>query len=310
MTKIEDAQTILKALGLPVAQHNEMAALTLLVLAQLSEETPWSEARRQSLRIHDILVEIKDRYNRPYAENTRETVRRQVIHQFEQAGIVDRNPDDPRLPTNSPRTHYALSDAALRTVHAYLTPKWEQRVEEFIAAQGALREIYQKKRQQHKIPLVYQGKTYELSPGKHNELQVAVVAEFGPRFAPGASLFYLGDTENKKLILDEAGFEQLGIPVPSHDKLPDVVLYDSQRNWLFLIEAVVSHGPVSHKRHLELEQFLQGCSAGRVYVSAFPDFLTFRSYITEIAWETEVWIAEIPDHLIHYNGDRLLGYHS
>lgn len=310
MTKIEQAQSILKALGLPAAQHNEMAALTLLALAQLAEETPWSEARRQSLRIHDILTEIKANYNRPYAENTRETVRRQVIHQFEQAGIVDRNPDAPTLPTNSPRTHYALSDAAIRAIHAYQTSDWEQAVQEFIATQGSLREIYQKQRQQHKIPLVYQDKTYELSPGQHNELQVAVVTEFGPRFAPGARLLYLGDTENKKLILDEAGFEQLGMPVPNHDKLPDVVLYDSNRNWLFLIEAVVSHGPVSHKRHLELEKLLQDCSAGRVYVSAFPDFLTYKSYLTEVAWETEVWLAEIPDHLIHYNGDRFLGPHS
>jgi hypothetical protein len=311
MGKIQEAQEILNALGLPPAQQNEISALTLLVLAQLSEETPWSEAKRQSLRIHDILIEIKVRFGREYAENTRETIRRQVIHQFEQAGLVFRNPDDPTLATNSPRTHYALSDAAIRTIRNYGSEEWLKAVEAFINAQGSLFEIYQKSREQHKVPLhLASGEEYHLSPGKHNELQVAIIEEFGPRFAPGATLLYLGDTENKILILDQAGFEKLGIPIPNHDKLPDVVFYDEMRNWLFLIEAVTSHGPVSPKRHFELEEMLKGCLADRVYVSAFSDFVTFKSFLTEIAWETEVWLAEIPDHLIHFNGDRFLGSHK
>lgn len=310
MGKIQEAQEVLKALGLPPNQQNEISALTLLVLAQLSEETPWREAKRQSLRIHDMLLAIKEFYDREYAENTRETIRRQVIHQFIQAGLVVRNPDDPTLPTNSPRTHYALSDEAIRTIRSYRSQDWPQAVQSFIEAQGALLEIYQKTRDQHKVPLrLASGEAYHLSPGKHNEVQAAVVEEFGPRFAPGARLLYLGDTENKTLILDKVGFEELGIPVPSHDKLPDIVFYDQPRNWLFLIEAVTSHGPVSHKRHFELEEAFSDCSVGRIYVSAFPDFATFKSFLAEIAWETEVWLAEIPDHLIHFNGDRFLGPH-
>jgi hypothetical protein len=172
------------------------------VLAQLSENTPWSEAHRQSLRIHDILVEIKERYGREYAENTRETVRRQVIHQFEQAGLVLRNPDDLSLSTNSPRTHYALSDAALETIRSYGSAGWTRAVQGFVSSVGTLIEIYQHSRDQHRIPVCLEsGEEYTLSPGPHNELQVAIIEEFGPRFAPGATLLYLGDTENKKLIL-------------------------------------------------------------------------------------------------------------
>ncbi|MBI1880161.1 MAG: restriction endonuclease [Chloroflexi bacterium] len=311
MGKIQQAQEILKVLGLPPAQQNEISALTLLALAQLSEETPWSEAKRQSLRIHDILTEIKERYSREYAENTRETIRRQVIHQFEQAGLVTRNPDDPTLATNSPRTYYALSDAAIRAIRSYDVEEWQQAAQSFIETQGALFEIYQKSREQYKVPLrLTSGEEYHLSPGKHNELQAAIIEEFAPRFAPGATLLYLGDTENKILILDRPGFEQLGIPVPNHDKLPDVVFYDEARNWLFLVEAVTSHGPVSPKRHFELEEALKECLAGRVYVSAFPNFAIFKNFLTKIAWETEVWLAELPDHLIHFNGDRFLGPRS
>ncbi|MBV8310580.1 MAG: hypothetical protein JO344_09370, partial [Planctomycetaceae bacterium] len=47
-----------------------------------------------------------------------------------------------------------------------------------------------------------------------------------------------------------------GRPITEHDELPDIVLYDPQKQWLFMIEAVTSHGPVSPKRHREIEAFL------------------------------------------------------
>lgn len=308
MGKIQQAQDILKTLGLPKAQQNEMAALTLLVLAQLSEEMAWHEAQRRSLRVHDILGEMQTRYDRKYAENTRETIRRQILHQFVQAGLVERNPDELSLATNSPRTHYALSEAALQTIRTYASPLWVDAVQTYLEGKSALIEIYLRQRDQHKVSLVMEsGVEYHLSPGVHNQLQVAVIEEFGPRFAPGAQVLYVGDTANKTLHINSDIFIKLGIPVFNHDKLPDVVLYDEARNWLYLIEAVTSHGPISPKRQLELEEFLNNCSAGLIFVTAFPDFNTFKSFADNIAYETEVWIADRPTHLIHFNGDRLLG---
>lgn len=76
---------------------------------------------------------------------------------------------------------------------------------------------------------------------------------------------------------------------------------------LFLIEAVTSHGPVSPKRLLELEAFLKDCKVGKVYVTAFPDMAEFKKHSGNIAWETEVWLMEVPDHMIHFNGDRFMG---
>lgn len=307
MSKISEARTVLAALQLPPAQQTEIAALTLLVLAQLDKNTPWSDAKRQSLRIHDMMQEMNSRFGRVYAENTRETVRRQVIHQFEQARIVDRNPDEPGLATNSPRTHYALSDVAIRTIRQFNTPNWDAAVAEFLEAQQSLMEIYQRRLERELVPLKYQGKEYHLSPGEHNRLQVAIVEAFGPRFAPGAKLLYLGDTANKSLLVDKNAFRALNIPLTRHDKLPDVILYDEQRQWLYLIEAVTSHGPVTPKRRVELDEMLRECPAGLIYVSAFPDFTTFRNFLSEIAWETEVWLSELPDHMIHFNGDRFMG---
>ncbi len=307
MSKITEAQAILAALQLPTAQQTEMAGLTLLVLAQLDEDMPWSDAKRQSLRIHDILQEMNNRYGRSYAENTRETVRRQVIHQFEQARIVDRNPDEPGLATNSPRTHYALSDIAIRTIRQFNTSDWEIALAEFLDVQDSLVAMYQRKRQLDLIPLSYQGREYHLSPGKHNELQVAIIEEFGPRFAPRARLLYLGDTADKLFLIDEDALRELNIPFSKHDKMPDVILFDQDRKWLYLIEAVTSHGPVTPKRRVELDEMLKDCPVGLIYVSAFPDFVTFRNFLSEIAWETEVWLSEMPDHMIHFNGDRFMG---
>ncbi len=187
MGKIEQAQEILQALGLPTAQQNEISALTLLVLAQLAENTPWEQASAKNLRVHDILIEIKRNYGREYAENSRETIRRKALHQFEQAGIVVRNMDDSTRPTNSGLNNYILSNAVLDILRAYKTPAWNEKLNAFLARQGFLLEIYEKNREQNKVPLqVADGTVYKLSPGKHNQLQAAIVAEFGPRYTPGA----------------------------------------------------------------------------------------------------------------------------
>jgi hypothetical protein len=308
MGKIEQAQEILRALGLPSAQQNEISALTLLVLAQLSEDSFWGEAKAQSLRVHDILQAIKVHYGREYAENTRETIRRQVLHQFEQAGIVVRNPEDFSLATNSPRTHYSLTEAVLHTLQTYDTADWNHTLQALKSERGTLLELYQRSREQSKVPLrLADGSEYRLSPGKHNQLQAAIVQEFGPRFAPGAELLYLGDAASKVLILNEARFQEFSIPLTGHGKLPDIILYVEQQKRLFAIEAVTSHGPVSPKRQLELEKLFGNCTMERIYVTAFPDLATFKRFLTDIAWETEVWVAEMPDHLIHFNGDRFLG---
>jgi adenine-specific DNA-methyltransferase len=308
MGKIEEAQEILESLGLPSAQQNEVSALTLLALAQVSEKTAWKASSNPSLRVHDILIEIKQRYGRQYAENSRETIRRKVLRQLEQAGIVIRNADDPTRPTNSGLNNYMLSELALDTIRAYGSSSWNKKQKAFLDIHGKLLDLYQKAREHNKIPLrIKDGTIIKLSSGKHNKLEVAIVKEFGPRFAPGSKLIYLGDTAKKTLIFEKDIFIKLGIPLSQHGKFPDVILYDSKKKWLFLIEAVTTHGPVSPKRQIELEKLFEKCKAGKIYVTAFLDFSTYKKYANDIAWETEVWIAEIPSHMIHLNGDKFLG---
>ena len=309
MSKIEDAQKILKAFGLPPAQYNEMAALTLLALCNLKEQDNWKKATKQSMGVSkDIMNFVNENYDKSYAPNTRETFRRQVLHQFVQARIVDYNPDDTKLPVNSPKAHYALTAEALEVIKSYKTKNWKKTLTQFLEEVGKLSDVYLKERELNQIPVTLQnGKKIKLSAGKHNEVQAAIVEQFAPRFANGGVLLYLGDTAKKDLHVDVRELKNLGIPIDQHSKLPDVVIFDTKRNWLFLIEAVTSHGPVSPKRLLELEEFLKDCKVGKVYVTAFPDMTEFKKHSNNIAWETEVWLMEVPDHMIHFNGDRFVG---
>lgn len=309
MSKIEEAQAILKELGLPDAQQNEISGYTLLALCNLKEKDKWSKAFKQSHGVSKgIMAFIAENYEKEYAPNTRETFRRQVLHQLVQAGIADYNPDIPDLPVNSPRAHYAISTIALETVKTFRTRKWKDSVTQFKNQIGELKTKYSKDRKMSRVPIKLEnGKVLLLSPGKHNLVQAAIVEEFASRFAKGSVLLYLGDTEKKNLHIDKKKLKSIGIPITEHSKLPDVVIYDESKNWLYLIEAVTSHGPMSPKRIVELEEFLVNCKAGNIYVSAFPDFSEFKKHTKNIAWDTEVWIMEFPEHMIHFNGDRFLG---
>lgn len=308
MKRIKDALEILRLLGLPSQQQNERSALTLLALAHVGPRDAWASSTKPLLRVWDIMAFMERKYKKVYAANTRETIRRQTIHQFEQARLVDRNSDDPARPTNSGKNCYCLSDVALAVVQSYGSSEFENELANFLKQFGTLQEAYRRQRTSKEVPLKLPGsETVFLSPGKHNELQVQIVHDLAPRFAPGAAILYLGDTAKKHVVLKADALVELKIPVTEHDKLPDVLLYDQAKNWLFLIEAVTSHGPVSPKRQNELEKLLKSCPAERVYVTAFLTSADFRKYAADIAWETEVWIAEHPDHMIHFNGPKFLG---
>lgn len=309
MSKIEEAQQILKDLGLPKAQQNEMSALTLLALCNLKENDSWSKVEKISLGVtKGVMKFIATEYQKDYAPNTRETFRRFVLHQFVQARIADYNPDIPDLPVNSPRAHYGISKEALETIKTFGSKNWNKNAEKFRNSVEYLAKKYAKKRDVVRVPIILpNGKRLTLSSGKHNELQASIIEQFLPEFAEGSKLLYIGDTEQKDIFTDKETLERIGITINDHTKLPDVVLFDEKKNWLYLVEAVTSHGPVSPKRVVELEKLLKNCSAGKIYVTAFPDFKEFKKWSSEISWETEIWISEMPSHMIHFNGDRFMG---
>ncbi|MDE2763413.1 MAG: BsuBI/PstI family type II restriction endonuclease [Gemmatimonadota bacterium] len=306
--KIDEAIAILKALGMPRGQQNDRSALTLLALLDLRPSGAWNQLGRPLMGITPIMDYTREHYGREYAPNTRETFRRQTMHQFVEAGIALYNPDDPARPVNSPNACYQISEEALRAIMAFDTPAWDAAVERWLAIRTPLAAKWAQDRAMQMIPVkVAKRREVALTPGPHSELIREILNSFAPRFAPGAEVIYVGDTGDKVGHFDEEALADLGVTVDRHGKMPDVVLYLGEKNWLLLVEAVTSHGPMDAKRHNELADLFAGARPGLIYVTAFPDRKVMGRYLTEISWETEVWCADAPSHLIHFDGERFLG---
>ena len=305
--RVIEALEILKLVGLPRGQHNDRSALTLLALAEIAPVQAWNEAGRPRLGVTPIMEWIHRNYGRKYAPNSRETFRRQTLHQFLEAGIVLYNPDQPLRPVNSPKAVYQLDSVFFELLRSYKTEKWEVALAQYLSVRQKLADTYANDRKLRMVPIRLPSGRIELSPGGHSELIRLVLHEFAPRFVPGSTPAYVGDTGDKWSYFDHALLSKLGVELDGHGKMPDVVLYWEVREWLVLVECVTSHGPVDPKRHAELKKLFCGAKAGLVYVTAFPNRQQMGRYLAEIAWETEVWTAENPSHLIHFNGTRFLG---
>lgn len=306
--KIAEALEILKDLSLPRGQQNERSALTLLALLELKPEMPWSEAKDPLVGITPIMDFCRDHYGRQYAPNTRETFRRQTMHQFVDAGLVVPNPDDPSRPVNSPKFCYQIEPTALELLRVFGTPAWTGGLKAYSRSVETLKQRYARARELKMVPVTLaEGKEVYLTPGDHSRLVKAIIDEFAPRFVPGGHVIYVGDTGDKWRYFDEEALCALGVAVDVHGKMPDVVIHHVENDWLVLVEAVTSHGPVSAKRREELAALFQDARPGLVYVTAFLTRSDMARYIGEISWETEVWVQEAGTHLIHFDGKRFLG---
>jgi BsuBI/PstI restriction endonuclease len=305
---VEEAIDVLRQLGFPRAQQNDRSGLTLLALLDLTRDKSWPDATHPLRGITPMMEFMAENFDRRYAPNTRETVRRQSIHQFEAAGLILRNPDDPERPVNSAKTTYQVSGFALALFRLYGTNQWSLALRRYQLQVEALNKRWAKERQLRRIPVVLpDGGDITLSPGGQNVLIAALVQDFCPMFTPGGRVLYIGDADEKWAVFEKAGLSSLGVAVGSHGKMPDLVVHHVERGWLVLIEAVTSHGPVDPKRHEELHALFAESEAGLVFVTAFLDRRALAKYVGEISWETEVWVAESPTHLIHFNGERFLG---
>lgn len=306
--KIREAFQILEELGFPRQQLNERSALTLLSLLDIKPCDSWSDARNPLIGITPMMEYFSKHYGKHYAPNTRETVRRQTIHQFIQAAFVIQNPDNPSRPTNSPKTVYQIESSALKTLRLFGKSEWGKRLVKYIKSVGTLKRLYARKRKLLRIPVTIQkGEKILLSQGGQNILVKKILEDFCSLFTPGGKIIYVGDTQNKWAYYNLNLLRELGIEIEEHGKIPDVVVYYKEKKWLVLIEAVTSHGPVNPKRKLELQELFSTSQVGIVYVTAFLNRHKMMRYLDKISWETEVWVAESPTHLIHFNGERFLG---
>lgn len=303
MDKIEETRDFLDHIGMPKAQQADICCYVILAMAGIKPDMQWKEATNEWIRIHDIIQFANSYYGTTYAENSRETFRKQALHHFRTAALVEDN----GKATNSPNYRYRLTKETFQLLRVRDTMEWEVSLRRFQHYHPSLVETYASKRKMIMMPVKINGQDFSFSPGKHNELQKAIIEEFAPRFAPDSECLYVGDTIEKDLVKNVEKLTKLGFEITLHDKMPDVVLYREDKDWLYFVESVTSIGPMDPKRILEITEMTKDVTAGKIFVTAFLDFKTYKKFSEKLAWETEVWIAEMPEHMIHLDGDKFLG---
>ena len=304
---IEQARAMLKRFGFDSERSNERSGIVLLSLLGLRPGDRWRDATGERIGVSPLMDHAKA-WGADWKWGTRETVRRQTLHQFVDAGLVEYNSDRPDRPVNSPKANYRVSPDALEVVQLWGRSSVEDTLAAYLRALPGQVAAYAAAREMKRIPVTLpDGSPVTLSPGGQNVLIRDMVHEFCPRFTPGGQVLYIGDADGGVPIYDVTALAALGVTLDHHGKLPDLIVFIPDREWLVLAEAASSHGPVDAKRHAELKKLFEGSTAGLVFVSCFPDRVTMRGYLADLAWETDVWCADTPDHMVHFNGSRFLG---
>jgi len=311
-----EALLVLSKLGLPLdrlkPRELEKMAMSFLAVADVKRSGDWSKARlregKDTLKSRDIIAYLNQHFQEKISMGSYDDIRRKDLKLPVVAGIIIASANKPNAARNDPTRGYSLSPEYVGIIQRFGQPDWLEATEEFMTERPSLAERLDAARQIEIVPIkLPDGQTIKFSPGEHNLLQKAIIEQFLPRYGFGAEVLYVGDTAKKFLVMNAQKLKSLDFFELEHGELPDIVAYSPQKNWLFLIEAVHSSGPISPVRLLELKRLAQSCKASIVFVTAFLNRETFRKFAPDIAWETEVWIADAPDHMVHFDGDKFLG---
>lgn len=311
-----EALFILSKLGIPLEglspRELEKMAMAFLAVADVKRSGDWAKARlregKDTLKSREIIAYLNEYFGEDISKGSYDDIRRKDLKMPVVAGIIIASANKPNAARNDPTRGYSLSPEFVEIIRRVQQPGWADEVDEFMADRPTLAERLAAERQIQQVPIkLPDGQTLSFSPGEHNLLQKAVIEQFLPRYGQGAAVLYVGDTTRKFLVRDEQQLKALKFFELEHGELPDILAYSKAKNWLFLIEAVHSSGPISPLRLVELQRLAKDCTADLVFVTAFLNRDTFRKFAPDIAWETEVWIADAPDHLIHFDGDKFLG---
>lgn len=149
MGKIEEAKEFLGCIGMPNSQQTDVCCYTLLAMANIKPDMQWNESTNNWIRIHNIIQFSNQFYAKTYAENSRETFRKQALHRFRTAAVVEDN----GKATNSPNYKYRLTKEALQLLKTLQTPKWEESLKQFLECHERLVDIYASKKKMAMLPV-------------------------------------------------------------------------------------------------------------------------------------------------------------
>jgi type II restriction enzyme len=309
---INEALDILESVGIPMNTKSqrglERMAVCFLAVAGVTRNLNKAKKLYASLKSRDIITIVNKEFEENISYGSYDDIRRKDLELLVLADLVMSTGVKRGSATNDPTRGYTLNSDFRKLLTSYKTDAWDKTLKTFNKERPNLAEILARKREIEKIPVkLPNGKPLEFSLGKHNDLQKEIIEQFLPRFGSDCVVLYIGDTSNKSLHIETEELKKLNFFELSHDELPDIVAYSKKNNWLYLIEAVHSSGPMSETRVLKLKKMLKDCKAELIFVTAFLTKADFRKWMLDIAWETEVWTADNLDHLIHFNGHKFLG---
>jgi BsuBI/PstI restriction endonuclease domain/BsuBI/PstI restriction endonuclease HTH domain len=307
---INEALEILESVGIPMDKTEralERMAVCFLAVAGVTKD--WKKAQENTnLKSRAIITYVNANFEEKISSGSYDDIRRKDLKLLVLADIVENSGVNKGSATNDPTRGYVLQTDFKKLIVTFNTDSWKKSLKAFNKNKPSLADILARKRNIEKIPVkLPNGKPLELSLGEHNILQKEIIEQFLPRFGSDCIVLYIGDTSNKSLHIDTEELKKLNFFELSHDELPDIIAYSKKNNWLYLIEAVHSSGPMSETRVLELKKMLKKCKAELIFVTSFLKRTDFRKWMLDVAWETEVWIADNPDHLVHFNGHKFLG---
>jgi BsuBI/PstI restriction endonuclease domain/BsuBI/PstI restriction endonuclease HTH domain len=307
---INEALEILESVGIPMDKTEralERMAVCFLAVAGVTKD--WKKAQENTnLKSRAIITYVNANFEEKISSGSYDDIRRKDLKLLVLADILENSGVNKGSATNDPTRGYVLQTNFKKLIITFNTDSWKKSLKAFNKNKPSLADILARKRNIEKIPVkLPNGKPLELSLGEHNILQKEIIEQFLPRFGSDCIVLYIGDTSNKSLHIDTEELKKLNFFELSHDELPDIIAFSKKNNWLYLIEAVHSSGPMSETRVLELKKMLKKCKAELIFVTSFLKRTDFRKWMLDVAWETEVWIADNPDHLVHFNGHKFLG---
>lgn len=307
---------ILGEVGIPLeGTHRRLERMAMACLAVGNIKSNFQEAKSADdnpfLKTKDIIDFENNYFGENISSGSYDDIRRKDLLYLVEAGIVLNSSAFDTQATNNPTRGYALNPLFAKLLRSYGTSQWNDELETYKEQTKLLKEELERKRDLEKIPVkLPSGTELNLSAGEHNVLQKLIIEDFLSRFGMGAEVLYIGDTSDKYLYMNSDVLEEIKFFTLEHEELPDVVAYCKDKNLLFLIEAVHSAGPMDEIRVMKLKKQLKTCTAIPIFVTTFLSRKEFRKWVEKIAWESEVWIADSPEHMIHFNGYKFLEIHK
>ena len=309
---------IIESVGVPITdltpRRLEKMSMAFLALCGMNKSRQWNESQSISdtytLRTREIITYLNTHFEENISLGSYDDIRRKDLIRLVGMGLVIKSANNLNADTNDGTRGYAIEKKFSDLIKTYGSKQWDKKLAKFKPDQEYINAFHGRRNIEKLEVCLEEGITISLDKGPHNKIQKAIIEEFLPIYGYNAKVLYIGDTSKKHLHEYSEQMLNLGLDIKDRGMLPDIVAFSEEKQWLYLIEAVHSSNPLNPERCIELQRtILKDCLYGVVFITAFLDKKAFSRWLPQIAWETEVWLVDAPEHLIHFNGDRFLGPH-